>query len=172
MARFPPEPSVVRRVKLTRTAYAQLLGQRFHPPKIFGVWREREGSPEWRWRDVGMKIVRIYPVTFVCTLIISPQACGFEMLYQESKSRTDLINVDLQSSVRVCVDFDNGCLPEPSIRQAEARREGLRHNPDYAQYIRDLVSVNYFRGEREGSQAWRTLEGKAADLFLEVRRAE
>jgi hypothetical protein len=92
------------------------------------------------------------------------------MLYQEIKGRTDLINVDPQSSV--CVDSDNGCLTELSTRQAEARKETLRHNPDYAQYIRDLVSVNYFRGEREGSQTWRTLEDKAADLFLEVRRVE
>jgi hypothetical protein len=57
MARFPPETSVLRTVKMTRTAYAQLLGQKFHPPKIFGRWQEREGTNEWRHRDVGMKIV-------------------------------------------------------------------------------------------------------------------
>ncbi|KAF8971494.1 SGT1 protein-domain-containing protein [Flammula alnicola] len=43
-------------VKMTRTAYAQLIGQKFFPPKIFGNWKEKEGSNEWRWRDVGMKI--------------------------------------------------------------------------------------------------------------------
>lgn len=57
MARFPPEPSVLVSVKMTRTAYAQLVGQKFHPPKVFGRWIEKEGSKEWRWRDVGMKIV-------------------------------------------------------------------------------------------------------------------
>ncbi|TFK23090.1 SGT1-domain-containing protein [Coprinopsis marcescibilis] len=70
MARFPPNTSVLQPVRMTRTAYAQLLGQKFYPPKIFGRWEEREGTGEWRWRDVGMKI-----------------AVGFEMLYQESKNR-------------------------------------------------------------------------------------
>lgn len=58
MSRFPPEPADLVSVKMTRTAYAQLLGQKFHPPKVFGRWEEREGTKEWRWRDVGMKIVR------------------------------------------------------------------------------------------------------------------
>lgn len=57
MSRFPPQPSVLRDTKITRTAYAQLVGQKFHPPKIFGQWREKEGTQEWRWKDVGMKIV-------------------------------------------------------------------------------------------------------------------
>ena len=110
MARFPPEPSIVRRVRMTRTAYAQLLGQRFHPPKVFGVWREHEGSPEWKWRDVGMKIVCSFPVSLGSSPDREqPKACGFEMLYQESKSRLDLINVDAPSSVRT--GYDNPCFP-------------------------------------------------------------
>jgi len=42
---------------MTRTAYAQLVGQKFHAPKTFGRWEEREDTKAWRWRDVGMKIV-------------------------------------------------------------------------------------------------------------------
>jgi hypothetical protein len=42
---------------MTRTAYAQLLGQKFYPPKIFGSFKEREGTAAWRWRDTGMKLV-------------------------------------------------------------------------------------------------------------------
>lgn len=57
MARFPPEPSVLTTVRLTRTAYAQLVGQKFYPPKVFGRWEAAENTPEWRWKDVGMKIV-------------------------------------------------------------------------------------------------------------------
>lgn len=57
MTRFPPSTCVLRSVRMTRTAYAQLTGQKFYPPKIFGRWEEREGTPEWRWKDVGMKIV-------------------------------------------------------------------------------------------------------------------
>ncbi|KAJ7630599.1 SGT1 protein-domain-containing protein [Roridomyces roridus] len=72
MARFPPEPSALATVKMTRTAYAQLVGQKFFPPKVFGQWKASEGSDEWRWRDVGMKI-----------------SVGFEMLFRESKGRID-----------------------------------------------------------------------------------
>lgn len=57
MSRFPPEPSVLTTTKMTRTAYAQLMGQKFYPPKIYGRWTEREDTPGWRWRDIGMKIV-------------------------------------------------------------------------------------------------------------------
>ena len=38
-------------------AYAQLVGQKFHPPKIWGYWNEAENTKEWRWRDIGMKLV-------------------------------------------------------------------------------------------------------------------
>lgn len=58
MSRFPPHTSVLSPVRMTRAAYAQLVGQKFHPPKIFGHFKEREGTREWRWRDVGMKVVR------------------------------------------------------------------------------------------------------------------
>lgn len=57
MSRFPPKPDVLTSVSMTRPAYAQLVGQVFHPPKVFGVWQEKEGTPERRWKDVGMKIV-------------------------------------------------------------------------------------------------------------------
>lgn len=68
MSRFPPKPDVLTPVRMTRTAYAQLVGQKFHPPKIFGKFKEREDSKEWKWRDIGMKIV--------CTL----HARGYNLL--------------------------------------------------------------------------------------------
>lgn len=64
MNRFPPRPDVLTPLIMTRTAYAQLVGQKFYPPKVFGVFKEREGTKEWRWRDVGMKIVSDYPVPY------------------------------------------------------------------------------------------------------------
>lgn len=67
MSRFPPQSSVFTSVRMTRTAYAQLVGQKFFPPKVFGNWTEHEQTPEWRYRDIGMKI-----------------AVGFEILFQES----------------------------------------------------------------------------------------
>ncbi|CAL1696402.1 unnamed protein product [Somion occarium] len=137
MARFLPEPSVLTTVKMTRTAYAQLMGQKFYPPKVFGRWQEREGTPEWRWRDIGMKI-----------------ACGFEMLYQESKNRAIPTN---ESSV------------DAAKSSAEARKEALRRNPDYVKYIENLKSTGYFKNELEGSASFNQLEDKAASAFVEAR---
>ncbi|OBZ79729.1 Protein SGT1 [Grifola frondosa] len=137
MSRFPPEPSILTSVKMTRTAYAQLVGQKFYPPKIFGRWQEREGTKEWRWKDIGMKI-----------------ACGFEMLYQENKGRSDVS----------ATSFDG------SKSSMEARKDALRRNPDYIKYIQNLVSTGYFKGELEGSQLWNTLEDKAAAAFTEAQR--
>ena len=35
MENFPPQSSITVIVKFTKTLYAQLINQRFHPPKIF-----------------------------------------------------------------------------------------------------------------------------------------
>lgn len=100
MSRFPPGTSVLTTINMTRPAYAQLVGQKFFPPKVFGSWQEKDGSNEYRWRDVGMKIVSV----ILSPLSISqrPQAVGFEMLYQESKASVRLENPTaegLESSV-------------------------------------------------------------------------
>ncbi|KAG9094035.1 hypothetical protein FS749_013255 [Ceratobasidium sp. UAMH 11750] len=87
MARFPPKPDVLTSVSLTRPAYAQLVGQVFHPPKIFGMWQESEGTPERRWRDVGMKI-----------------ACGFEMMYAERKAGIRSLAGDTSESRQARMD--------------------------------------------------------------------
>ncbi|KAF5356294.1 hypothetical protein D9756_004198 [Leucocoprinus leucothites] len=134
MSRFPPNSSALRSVKMTRTAYAQLIGQKFFPPKIFGQWKESEGSKEYKWRDIGMKI-----------------AVGFEMLYQESKGRPTAKEAAVEKS------------------KAEANKEALRRSAEYIQYIQNLISTGYFKGEREGSQIWNELETKAANAFLDIR---
>ncbi|KAI0768553.1 SGT1-domain-containing protein [Trametes elegans] len=139
MARFPPEPAVLVSVKMTRTAYAQLVGQKFHPPKAFGRWVEKEGTKEWRWRDIGMKI-----------------ACGFEMLYQESKNRKETLTAN----------FDG------SSASLNALKDNLRRNPEYAEYIQRLLSVGYFKGELEGSQRWTDLENQAAAAFVAARKED
>ncbi|KAG2077012.1 SGT1-domain-containing protein [Suillus decipiens] len=139
MTRFPPHSAVLTTVKLTRPAYAQLVGQKFFPPKIFGYFKEPEGSDVWRWRDTGMKL-----------------ACGFEMIYQESKSRTKITSKTSE-------------VPDPST---EARKEALRRSSDYKAYITNLISTGYFRGEVEDSQLWNELENKAADAFIQVRQED
>ncbi|GLB36447.1 putative SGT1-domain-containing protein [Lyophyllum shimeji] len=139
MNRFPPSSSVLSTVKMTRTAYAQLVGQKFFPPKVFGTWQEAEGTKEWRWRDVGMKI-----------------AVGFEMLYHESKNRSDVA----------------AATGDAIKSSTEAKKDALRRNPEYIKYIQNLVSADYFRGEIEGSELWRSLESNAADMFVEARRED
>jgi len=75
MTHFPPSPSVLSPVLLTRVAYAQLQGQVFHPPRVFGPeWHvaegEDNGEDERRWRDIGVKI-----------------STGFEIMYREGGKR-------------------------------------------------------------------------------------
>ncbi|KAI6133287.1 SGT1 protein-domain-containing protein [Pisolithus croceorrhizus] len=134
MAGFPPRPNVLRNVRMTRTAYAQLTGQRFYPPRIFGQFEEPEGTDAWRWRDIGMKL-----------------ACGFEMLYQESKCRLNITTEKIASS-------------------SEARKDVLHRTPEYRSFISKLVSYGYFHDELEGSQLWRELEDKASEVYVEALR--
>jgi hypothetical protein len=74
MTHFPPSPSVLSPVLLTRAAYAQLQGQVFHPPRVFGPeWHVSEGKDkedEKKWRDLGVKI-----------------STGFEIMYREGGKR-------------------------------------------------------------------------------------
>lgn len=56
MARFPPSTSSVVTIRLTRTAYAQLMGQRFNAPRIFRR-PLNQTAEESRWWDNGVKIV-------------------------------------------------------------------------------------------------------------------
>ncbi|THH18092.1 hypothetical protein EW146_g2832 [Bondarzewia mesenterica] len=139
MSRFPPDPSTPRLLTMSRTAYAQLVGQKFYPPKIFGRWQEKEGSQEWRWKDIGMKI-----------------ACGFEMLYQESKGRSEASKRSLESIKS----------------SSDARKDALRRNSEYTKYIRSLMSAGYFQGELEGSLLWNALEDKAAEIFVQTQRED
>lgn len=77
------------------------------------------------------------------------------MLYQESKPRADLSSNTADNA-----------------SAAQARKEALRRNPEYAKYIPNLVAAGYFKGELEGSQQWNILEDKAASTFVEVRRED
>nr|CAG8483637.1 5465_t:CDS:10 [Entrophospora candida] len=61
MENFPPRSSMTVIVKFTKTLYAQLINQRFHPPKIF--IQPPINSEKYKAFDLGMKL-----------------ACGFEIL--------------------------------------------------------------------------------------------
>ncbi|KAF9786137.1 SGT1 protein-domain-containing protein, partial [Thelephora terrestris] len=140
MSRFPPQPTVLTTVRMTRVAYAQLVGQKFHPTKIWGYWKEKEGTNEWRWRDVGMKL-----------------ASGFEMLYQESKNRSDATSNTAQVTVR------------PTF---SSRKDALRRDPEYVSYVERLRSGGYFGSEVPESNLWKTLENKAAAAYVDSRKED
>ena len=75
MTHFPPSPSLLSSVLMTRPAYAQLQGQVFHPPRVFGLeWHVGDGvdlDDERRWRDLGVKI-----------------STGFEIMFREGGKRS------------------------------------------------------------------------------------
>ncbi|KAJ1310366.1 hypothetical protein OPQ81_007104 [Rhizoctonia solani] len=133
MARFSPKPDILKLVTMTRPAYAQLVGQVFHPPKVFGVWQEQAGSLERQWRDIGMKI-----------------ACGFEMMYAESKSQAKALSGN-------------------SAESRDARMDALRRDEGYNTYIQGLVKAGYFSQELAGSQLYKEREQAAADKYVEFR---
>jgi len=55
------------------------------------------------------------------------------------------------------------------IIKAEANKDALRRNSEYNQYIQNLISIGYFKGEKEGSQLWSELETKATNTFLDIQ---
>lgn len=55
------------------------------------------------------------------------------------------------------------------VVKAEANKDALRRNSEYNQYIQNLTSMGYFKGEKEGSQLWNDLETKATNTFIELR---
>ncbi|KAG8885233.1 hypothetical protein FRB97_001679 [Tulasnella sp. 331] len=140
MTRFPPETSILTSVAMTRTAYAQLSGQRFHAPKVFGRdWTPAiEGTTEWRWRDIGMKIAS--PP--------APVACGFEMLYAETKPST----------------------AKSSTTGASQTLESVGRSPGYDQYITDLKRSGWYAGELEGSKKWKERQCQADESWMETSR--
>lgn len=149
MTQFPPSPSILTPITLTRPAYAQLSGQIFHPPRIFGPeWHVRDINSdeasassaeiklegEKRWRDLGVKI-----------------AVGFEIMYKEGggKSRSGI------GRTSKTVDLEH-----------------LKQDVQYQKYLIDLKRAGYFGRELEGSELWKKKEEEAVRGWLKIRSAE
>ncbi|KAG9306555.1 hypothetical protein G9A89_004752 [Geosiphon pyriformis] len=64
MENFPPSTSITVLVKMTKTLYAQIKSQKFHPPKAFKLPPNTSGK--FKAADLGMKL-----------------ACGFEILFSD-----------------------------------------------------------------------------------------
>ncbi|KIR43811.1 hypothetical protein I307_00147 [Cryptococcus deuterogattii 99/473] len=143
MTHFSPSPSILSQVTLTRAAYAQLQGQVFHPPRVFGPeWNVRdslssvvgEGTPgnlenERRWRDLGVKL-----------------ATGFEIMYREGgrKSRS-------------------GATGE-SLDRAE--------DEEYAVFLEGIRKAGWFGNEVEGSQKWKEREEEARKGYVNAKSVD
>ncbi|KNC96479.1 uncharacterized protein SPPG_08069 [Spizellomyces punctatus DAOM BR117] len=69
MEKFPPTNNVMVTVRMNRTHYAQLVSQKFHPPKPFRL--PPISSPNFKACELGMKL-----------------ACGFEMLCADRHLRS------------------------------------------------------------------------------------
>jgi hypothetical protein len=58
MNRFPPKDMIETTVRLNRFLYAQLVQQRFHPPRSFHL--PSPSHPSFKSTELGMKIVGLY----------------------------------------------------------------------------------------------------------------
>ncbi|KIM29098.1 hypothetical protein M408DRAFT_128073 [Serendipita vermifera MAFF 305830] len=136
MTRFPPSSSSTVTVRMTRTAYAQLMGQRFNAPRVFRRPLEQTVD-EARWWDNGVKI-----------------ACGFEMLYQEAKTRKEGIHISGSGEMN------------------SARLEALRRDSAFVKYLARLEESDYFEGEIRDSKRWKEKEGEAVKMWIAMRQAD
>ena len=95
MTYFPPKSSILTSILMTRAGYAQLQGQIFHPPRVFGPeWSVQEGAElddERRWRELGVKI-----------------STGFEIMYREGgkKGRTGEVSWQQSSQETLLIGKD------------------------------------------------------------------
>ncbi|CAG8487327.1 12092_t:CDS:10 [Ambispora gerdemannii] len=76
MEKFPPSTSITTIVKMTKTLYAQLVSQRFHPPKPFKLPPPSEDAKAFKAAELGMKL-----------------ACGFEILCTDSYYANSIVSL-------------------------------------------------------------------------------
>jgi hypothetical protein len=137
---------------MTRVAYAQLSGQRWTPPRVFGALptghlhgAERE-KEQRRW-EMAAKV-----------------AAGAEMLYQETKSRHAAFSSASSSAAAAAAGVGQSV--------GEARLDALRRDTGWRPYVQRLGRAGWFAGEVEGSARWKEREQQAADAYIAARASE
>lgn len=138
MSRFTPTETLPVSVTVTRTAYAQMQGQKFYPPRVYSADRWPNTGREREQREKGMKL-----------------ACGFEILYDESKHSVGKDQVRVHDA---CGDV--------------AINTSVENDSAYKEYIDKLKSVNFFRGEIEGSALYQQRYETAKQTWLSIREKE
>lgn len=150
--KFPPTPAasvVLAPLVLTRTAYAQLKGQVYHPPRVFGPeWRiqvdengleqeERERAErERKYRDLGVKLIM-----------------GFEIMFREDNKRSRRRPADTDGK-----QLENG--------------DDLAGDKGYLVYLENLTKAGWFEGEMRGSAGYQIKEKKAADAWRDLQAGQ
>lgn len=152
------EQAFLIKIKLPRRMYATLLGERYFPPKVFGMkWREsvmkywdllekemKEGQrlngedemilkEEGRRRDLGCKIV-----------------CGLELVHSNVKSR-------MMNNPKNLFD---------------AQDEEVRSTASYSQFIGSLAAQGYFEQEVQDSYQWKQKEKEALRMWRSMLSKE
>ncbi|ETS63601.1 hypothetical protein PaG_01900 [Moesziomyces aphidis] len=150
-----PNDIVLTRVRMTRHLYAQLLHDRFFPPRQLGPqWQaaverfrmhvhsrssaqsgpkiqdEQQVQAEiahGRWHDLGAKIW-----------------CGLEMAFAESSTRRTR---------------SGGRSIDPQVAISEAERQKL---------LASLERIGFFQGELQGSAKWKQLEAQALVQYVQT----
>ncbi|EIM22403.1 SGT1-domain-containing protein [Wallemia mellicola CBS 633.66] len=94
MSRFAPDETTRCSVTVSRTAYAQMQGQKFYPPRVYKAEQWPNTGREREQREKGMRL-----------------ACGFEILFDESKhslgrESTRVHNPDADKPIEVLTEND------------------------------------------------------------------
>lgn len=99
------------------------------------------------------------------------KACGFEMLYQEARTRKAGLRENGSEEVVSVVHIEFFSVFS-TIEQSAAQLDALHRDSAYLKYISALENANYFEGQRQDSQQWKAKESEAAKTWLQIRRDE
>ncbi|TPX55096.1 hypothetical protein PhCBS80983_g05595 [Powellomyces hirtus] len=102
MEQFPPTTNVMTTVRMNRPQYAQLVSQKFHPPKPFRL--PPSTAKDFKYHDLGMKL-----------------ACGFEMLFADQH----LQNLSEQSQGYTVESYN--CKVDPGWQAFQVRLNKLNY---------------------------------------------
>lgn len=146
-------PTRLTPIPIPRRVYAQLLSQRFMPPKAFPPpYRDRVSA---FWEAIDSLASR------------DGQAAAGQPLSTDTDALHDGRRWDLGCKLTVglevayCNDKERLKSQQRKGRSAHKSPAELRSSPEYPQFIDRLTSMGYFHGELTGSAKWQALEREA-----------
>ncbi|RUP48524.1 SGT1 protein-domain-containing protein [Jimgerdemannia flammicorona] len=153
MTKFPPSTSVSSVIRLTRTLYAQLVGQQLHAPKSFKM-PPMSDRKRFKEAELGMKLV----------VAISP--C-FPIRTQGRLVFSVIDAPEIGSMPWRPYPYVGLWLRNPVFRQSYP----FDSDPQWGAFRHSLTRRGYFRGELEGSRLYRELEGVAKNQYFQNKKA-